>query len=186
MLDKTKVSKLTAPYWASNGWLTTALFNDSPRYTGSSATGHAPFSLYMSKDGAISAMDTFVAMGDPTGYKWAMKYLKSFEHWEYMVNSCDWFQEWYNKALKHLHTKQRSEALDQIQEIAEHGATENLRMQAAKYIAERPYEQADLNKQKKAGRPSKSAVKGEMKRLANLDKETQDDLKRINLKLVKK
>ena len=145
-----------------------------------------PFTKLEARPGYICFKDTFVSEGDPTGYNWAVKYLGSYQHWEDLMKS-PWFVELYNTCLRELHAKMRGEALRSIQDISENASSDSQRMAASKYLAERPYEQADINKAKrKAGRPSKAEQKGHLKELVQASEQTQEEFNRLGLTLVKK
>jgi hypothetical protein len=76
--------------------------------------------------------------------------------------------------------KNRADAIQKIKQIADEG-NDTQALQASKYLAE-----AGWDKQAARGRPSKEELKGELKRLANLSEQTNEDLERIGgLKLIK-
>ena len=180
-----KISKIPskAPYKDKmNRFFTVGLFADALTCPDRES---APFTLLADKPGKVSVRRTFVEMNDPTGYKWAMKYLDSYQHWENLMK-LDWFKEAYNVWMRELHAKMRSDAILKIQHIANDEETsDSQRLAASKYLAERPYEQADLNKaEKKRGRPSKAEVRGELKKAVKMDAETAAEFERVGLKLV--
>lgn len=157
-----------------NKWRTESLFWDiwttrSPEYR----VGTPVFSLYRDRPGLINARTTFVEVGDMTGYRWAIKYLGDWEHWEALIK-----RSWFKKALEtwraELAVKLQSEALDVIQRIAQ---TEGHRsaLPAARYLHE-------LEKQSRGrGRPTQLAIDTELKREVERRSVEDDDASRIGL-----
>lgn len=168
-----KLPELPGPLYKDsiNRFYTNQLFIDKIEGSGYQFKYRPPFSLHDQREGFICAKDTFVAVGDPTGYLWALKYLKSWDHWLRLMKS-GWFQNAYEYWVGELHMKMKSEAIMRIQDISENAANDGQRLAASKYLAERAYEN-------KRGRPSKTEVRGELKRLAELDQDTQDEFKRV-------
>ena len=175
------VKKLTPPYRSSTGtWLTRSLFYRVP--ADPVVRDDAIFHLYKTETpGKINALESFVALGDPTGYEWAMKYLGNYQHFEQMMKQCPWFRDWFNTACSELHAKMRAQALRNVADIAINGTSDAQRLAASKYMAERPYEKVEKAKR---GRPSKAEKAGHLKELEDLDKETKADFERIGLKVV--
>jgi hypothetical protein len=135
------------------------------------------FSLYDDKPGLINCRKTFVELGDPTGYKWAIRYLGDYEHWKRLVK-CSWFQEAYDVWMNELKMKLQSEALDTIRDISQ-GENPAQALVASKYLASFEWEK------KGRGRPSKEEVQGELKHAARVLSEEDKDFERIQLKVVK-
>lgn len=165
----------------NNRWLTTALFWE--RLHNVSEKERVPdveavFSLYDDKPGLINCRKTFVELGDPTGYKWAIQYLGDYEHWQTLMKK-PWFQEALEVWVNELNAKLLGEAIDVYRYMARAGETETIRMQAATKLAEQPW-----NKEKK-GRPSKAELAAHIKTEARKRTAEDDDLERIGLKLVK-
>jgi hypothetical protein len=131
-----------------------------------------PFTLYDDKPGKINARTTFVELGDPTGYKWAIKYLGDYEHWKFLMR-CTWFQEAYEVWLNELKMKIRSENLDIIREIAKNDDLPAQKLVAAKYLASFEWEKSSR------GRPGKAELQGELKRAAQALEAEDDDWNRI-------
>lgn len=178
------MTKPTPPYKDTKGrWLTRSLFADHD-YANPDVI-EAPFTLTQDMPGKVNAHKTFVAMGDPTGYDWAIKYLGSYEHWEFLMR-VPWFKEWHQKASRELHAKMRSSAIKEIQDISRNAGSDSQRLAAAKYLAERPYEKSDIDKKAaKRGRPSNAEKKGALNEAIRLDKETEADLERVGLTVLK-
>lgn len=134
------------------------------------------FTLTKDHPNYISARKTFVELGDPTGYKWAMKYLGDYAHWKYLMKS-SWFREAYDVWMDELNTKQLAEALEVIREVALGPDSKNA-LPAARYLAEQGW------KKPTAGRPSKATIAGELKAALREKSIEDDDMARIGLKLV--
>lgn len=134
------------------------------------------FTLYKEHPKYISARKTFVELGDPTGYKWAMKYLGDYEHWIYLMKS-PWFREAYETWMNELNQKQLSEAIEVIKDIALSGDSKSA-LPAARYLAEQGW------KKPTAGRPSKQTIAAELQRAMRQKTEEDDDADRIGLKVV--
>lgn len=140
---------------------------------------HPVFSLYSDIDGLINARETFIQEGDPTGYKWAMKYLKSWEHFEQLMEA-GWFRKAYEKWMQELKSKLQSEALEKIKEIASEDSSQALA--AAKYLATHEWE----NKPRRGlGRPTKDQITGELKKAVQVLTEEDLDAQRMGLTLIK-
>ena len=154
---------------------TAALFLEAPGDKGSDVK----FSLHNDVEGLINCRRSFVHEGDPTGYKWALKYLDSYRQFERLLES-SWFKEAFDQWVRELNMKNRADAIKKIKEIADKG-NDTQSLQASKYLAE-----VGWDKQTGRGRPSKEELKGELKRLADLSQQTTEDLERIGgLKLIK-
>lgn len=167
---------LQKPYKSNQGaWYTGALFHEEAQ--GTTADFEPLFSLTVERPNRICARKTFVSLGDPTGYKWAMMYLGDYEHWKVLLK-CRWFRAAYEEWLNELKVKIRSEALDTIRLIASEGLPAQS-LVAAKYLASFEWEKASR------GRPSKAELQGELKRAAEVLKVEDDDMERIGLRLVK-
>jgi hypothetical protein len=171
--------ELTKPPYKDSGgrWFTLSLFHEMVRDTPIETRVAEPiFTLYEDRPGLISARKTFVEIGDPTGYKWAIQYLGDYNHWIRLMK-LDWFREAYEEWIHELNQKLKAEAVARIREIAAGDTSQAI--SAAKFIAEEGWDK------RKAGRPSKSersaAIKAEVKAITQED----EDLKRIGLRLVK-
>jgi hypothetical protein len=165
------------PYKSPNNlWYTAALFWDRVVDLPLSSRSIDPiFTLTEDKEGYINARKTFVALNDPTGYKWAMKYLGDYNHWHQLMK-CKWFKEAYEDWMSELNAKMSDGALDSIQAIAKESDNEALRFQAAKYLLEKPWD-----KRKGAGRPSKQEIDANLKQETRRKSEEDNDLARIGL-----
>lgn len=135
------------------------------------------FSLYSDKPGLINCQKTFVALRDPTGYKWATEYLGDWRHWERLMQ-LPWFQEAVETWRHQLKLMLQAEAIQRIQAIAEGDSSQSLA--ANKYIAEEGWSPKTTAR----GRPSKADVSAEMKRLTKAAQSTEDDAARMGLKVI--
>lgn len=173
---------LKPPYKTiNNRWLTTSLFWE--RYWNISEKERpkdveAVFSLYDDKPGLVNCRKTFVELGDPTGYKWAIQYLGDYEHWQTLMKK-PWFREAVDVWVEELNAKLLGEAISVYRLLARAGTTETIKMQAASKLAEQPWNKA------KKGRPSKEDINAQLKTEARKRTAEDDDLERIGLKLVK-
>ncbi len=134
------------------------------------------FTLYEDRDGLINARKTFVELNDPSGYKWAIKYLGDWNHWQRLMK-CQWFQTAVNAWRDELVMKLQSEAIDVIKEIAQTPEHKSA-LPAARYLHE-------LGKQSGGrGRPSKATIDAELKREVEARTDTDLDAERIGLRVV--
>jgi hypothetical protein len=163
----------------NNTWYTEALFWDRvvEKPLELRQDFEPPFTLYDEKPGFVCVRTTFVALMDPTGYKWAQEYLGDYAHWKKLIKS-KWFQEAYDVWMDEMKMKIRSEALKTIKDIAEEGQPAQA-LVAAKYLAGFEWEKHNR------GRPSSSEIQGELKKQAKLLTEEDEDAKRIGLRVVK-
>lgn len=167
------------PYKAPNNtWYTRALFLEVAVLQKKTEWTIQPvFTLRHDKEGLINGRKTFVELGDPTGYKWAMKYLGDWDHWLVLEQSL-WFQEYLAEWRRELDSKIASEAMDRIREIAS-DPEDKQSLTAAKWLASKPWVEKAPR-----GRPSKEELKGELKRQASLVTAEDEDAARIKLRVV--
>jgi hypothetical protein len=159
-------------------WPTQSLFYEVMQGQHISKWVYKPvFTLFEPKEGYISCQRTFVELGDPTGYEWAMKYLKSWNHWKRLME-CQWFKDAYEQWCAELHAKNQADAIRRIQEIATTESPQAL--PANRYIAEQGWKKPTS----KRGRPSAEELTGELKRAARAQQEHDDDMARIGLKVI--
>lgn len=167
------------PYKGKNGaFLTKTLFYESMRiYV--DPPYNPVFCLYGERPGLISCQKTFIEERDPTGYKWAIKYLGEYEHFKRLMK-IKYFQEAYDTWIEELNELIRSEAIQRVQEILLTGQPAQ-QLQAAKWLASKEWEEVAKTRR---GRPSKTEVEGELKRQVQLSKQEQEDLERIGLRVI--
>jgi hypothetical protein len=170
------VKKLKPPYKnEGNNWYTAQLFKEKAERLPVSMRSIEPVFSFNGFPGYIDARKTFVELRDPTGVKWAKKYLGSVEHFR-VLKECEWYKHYYDQYVEEIKAVFRSEAIEKLQEILTEGQPAQ-QLAAAKYLAEAGWEVE--TKQPKRGRPSKGEVEAELKRVAKLSSEEQDDLERI-------
>ncbi len=171
-----QLPRLSPPYKSpNNAWYTAALFWDMViTRTLEQRMIQPVFTLHEDKEGYVNCRKTFVELGDPTGYKWAMKYLGDWAHWKELVKA-----KWFAKALEEwreeLRIKIQSEALDVIRAVSI--TDDKQALVAAKYLAEYGWVKAGTGR----GRPSKAEVQGELKKAVEAISVEDEDAKRIGL-----
>ena len=129
------------------------------------------FTLYSDKPGLVNGRTSFVELGDPTGYKWALKYLGDYDHWLKLCK-CSWFQEALEVWQNELKQKVRADALETIRAISK-SENQAQALPAAKYLAGYEWEKGGR------GRPSKEEVSGKLKEQVRLLEDEDEDYKRI-------
>lgn len=175
-LNNPNYKKLTKPPYKSSGnvWYTRQLFFEPWQHINLDTKTILPvFSLHQDIPGLINARRTFVELRDPTGYKWALRYLASYEHFTRLLTTT-FFRDAVTEYTEEIKILIRSEALEKIISLSK-GDTTQAGM-AAKYLAN-----YDWEKNQSRGRPSKEELKGELKRAAHALTEEQEDAKRIGL-----
>lgn len=177
----TNLPKPTKPYKSVNNiWYTSSLFYEQWVLRNPAQRVIAPvFTLYDStKPDLVCFRTTFVDENDPTGYKWAIKYLGDWEHWEKLVRY-PWFREALEKARQEIYIKNRADALEVIKNIALGGDSKQA-LPAARYLAEL---ENNLNKAP-AGRPTNAKVEAETRKLAEALSVEDEDAERIGLTVI--
>ena len=166
------------PYQSENGiWYTEALFYDRMQTKQQAIWVIEPiFTLFEKKKHYICAQDTFLDVGDPTGYQWAMQYLGNYNHWVRLMKTT-WFPEAVKVWKEHLALKLQSDAVWKIKEIASGESSQALA--AAKYVAE-----AGWVPKAARGRPKQEEIDKELKQLTQASQATDDDAVRIGLKVI--
>lgn len=133
------------------------------------------FTFFDKKKDYICGQETFMEIGDPTGYAWAVKYLGDYNHWVRLMKT-SWFPEVVAIWKENLATKLRSEALWKVRELASGDSSQALA--AAKYLAEEGWVKSGK------GRPSAEAINKELKQLTRAAAAEDDDAVRIGLKVI--
>lgn len=175
--SETTVRLLKPPYKSPQGkWYTAALFYERqirmPLYD---RPIYPIFTLYDDKPDLISARKTFVALGDPTGYDWSVRYLGDWNHWQELMEA-PWFREAVEVWRKELAAKQRAEAIKTITKIAKNPEDKQA-LAAAKYVAEQAWDKQANTR----GRPTKAEVRGELKKAIEQASIEDEDMARIGL-----
>ena len=134
--------------------------------------------LYTLKDqdhkGFVSLYRLYMECGDLTEYRFAMKYLDGWEHWE-MLSSSEWFSQYISRWRRELELRIRSEALATIISVARATEAPNS-YYANKYLLEGSWKPAG---EKRAGRPTKVAIQQEAHRIASKAQQEASDLERV-------
>ena len=173
------MNQLKPPYKdKQNRWLTQALFYEPNLDRNPGCTPFDPiFTLYSDRPGLISGRKTFVELRDPTGRRWAEKYLGDWEHWLRLLKA-PWFQTALEVWQAELREVLRSEAFARIYSAMD---SENpaQSLAAAKFIATEEFHKD------KAGRPSKEKLHGELKRAVEQFTIEDEDMERMGLKVIK-
>jgi hypothetical protein len=108
----------------------------------------------------------YLEHGDPKEYSFARKYLYDWNHWQRLCKNSvikKHIEEWRNE----LELSLVSEGVSALIDLALNEKS----YQAAKYLADRGWDRGDR------GRPSKDEIDGELKRMAEAEKEFSDDFK---------
>lgn len=161
---------------ANNRWWTTGLFWDRVRntYTEDRSDDFDPiFTLYHDHPKYINARKTFVELGDPSGYKWAMQYLGDYDHWRALMK-CEWFREAYEEWMEEVNAKLASEGLDAVRRVAR-SENDSQALAAGKWLASKEWDK------KQRGRPSKAEVAAATKQEVKKRTVEDEDLARIGL-----
>lgn len=163
------------PYKAANGhYYTSQMFLERWNLLMPIDQVCLPIFSFLGVPGYISVRASFIELRDPTGYKWADKYLKDYKHFEKLMEA-PWFSSVFKALQKELKEILKSEAIQKIIQIASEDSPQAL--QAAKYIASAEWEKATSGR----GRPSKEELRGELKRAADQVYQESEDAERIGL-----
>jgi hypothetical protein len=141
------------------------------------AAGAPVFSLHQEVEGLICARTTFLAEGDPTGYKWAVKYLEGWQHWLRLI-SIPWFKDAVELWQSELNARLQQEALVKIRDIAK--SSSPTAFAAAKYIANKEYDKPKSRR----GRPTNAEVERELNLAAARAGAEDEDFTRMKPTLV--
>lgn len=123
------------------------------------------------RPGFIDARQTFLDLRDPTGVLWAETYLEGVNHLNRLLEA-PWFADAWGDWQNDLARMIQSEAIQKIQNIA--AGVSPAAFQAAKWLAAREWD-----KRRGAGRPSKTELRGELRREVERASQHDDDLARI-------
>jgi hypothetical protein len=113
---------------------------------------------------------------DPEEYKVAMRIFGSWAHWKRLLDNKK-IMKYIIQYREELDVSIRSGAVRSL--IASAMLDSPKGISAAKYIAEKGW------KKRKAGAPSKAEVQSELKAQVDIDKELEEDMKRLNIRVVK-
>jgi hypothetical protein len=183
-MSSINTNKRKPPYRSASGaFFTKALFlepNVNTRIQ-DRAEGIEPiFTLQGGKPGYIDARKTFVELEDPTGYKWAMLYLESWDHFE-MLTKAQWFRDALEDWRREIDVRLASKGLDKLKAfLSDPDLPQAQAITVAKYLANKEYKEKAVK-----GRPSKADVASEMKHAIKQATIEDDDATRIGLRVVK-
>jgi hypothetical protein len=167
----------------ANIYYTQALFHDFQFYKAHSQQKYDPvFTLHVKRPGYICCRDTFLELRDPTGYTWAMTYLKDFQHFRKLL-SCPWFVAALRLWQEELDMILESESTKRIIAIAG-SENEAQALAAAKYLNKKEYKEKHTVATGR-GRPSKATVDAAVKEEAQKRSVEDDDMERLGLRIVK-
>lgn len=123
------------------------------------------------KDGCLSFKKLFLSFNDPSGYRFAITVLGSYEHWLRLCSQ-KWFQTHLDGWTEELEVKLASEGLKQIKGIADGEGQQALA--AAKFLVNKGW---DATK----GRPKKADIDRAARVAAGIEAAVEQDLGRIRL-----
>lgn len=168
---------LQPKHYAANGRiLAQALLYESNANDKSNAVFTLKDRDYINQDGVylFSLPRLYLEIGDMTEYEFAQQVFGSWKAWK-LFRQMPILRETLEDLQEELEIRERSKAIRTVQELSESDKAQTA-MSAAKYIAEKGWEQRG------AGRPTKKEVERERRIAAGIDKEFDEDFKRINEK----
>lgn len=113
---------------------------------------------------------------DPTEYKFAVKYLESWDHWLALC-ACNWFTPYLEKMRTELEAKMKSEALANII-VESRNPKSPSRFTANKFIIDRGWVMKDEPGAKR-GRPNKDEIRKAAHEIADEAARVQEDYDRL-------
>lgn len=132
---------------------------------------HLPVFSFAYRDGYIHARTSFLEFKDPTGVKWALKYLEGVHHLD-RLRGTEWFSSHYDQWVGEVEQLLQSEALSLISAISKGNSP--AAFQAAKFIAGKAWKGS-----KGRGRPSKQEVALQVKKEAERLSQEESDYQRV-------
>lgn len=141
------------------------------------ALNRPTFTLHQEIEGYTCARTSFLQEADPTGYRWAVKYLDGWQHWLRLMD-VSWFKEAVSLWLSELEAKVSQESLLKIKEIAK--GSSPAAFQAAKYLATQEYKKTSSRR----GRPSKTEIETRLREATQTSSEDEADFQRMKPQLV--
>lgn len=135
--------------------------------------------IYTLKDhdheGYKSLYRLYMECDDPTEYSFATTYLDGWGHWERLCRT-PFFEPYVERWRKELELRFRSRALQNIKGLAEGSGRDKLT--ANKILLDGKWGKTEA---KGRGRPSKEEIKKEASRLADAERQLEDDFNRIQV-----
>ena len=116
--------------------------------------------------------------GDLTEYTFATEHLDGWAHWEALC-SCVWFKPYLERWRKELTLRHKAGALKRI--ISEAQSSSRNAFTANKFLVQGGW--VDPEEKPKRGRPSKKEVEAEKQAILSSDKELQDIVRNMDIKL---
>ena len=132
--------------------------------------------LKMNGNTLYSLKKIYMEEADPEEYKVAMRIFGSWAHWRRLLDNKK-IMKYIVQYREELDVSIRSGAVRSL--IASAMLDSPKGISAAKYIAEKGW------KKRKAGAPSREEVKSELKAQVEIDAELEEDMKRLNIRIVK-
>jgi len=161
---------------SNNAPLTQSLFVETNGTTKAPIMTLGDHDLKMGDKVLYSLKRIYMEEQDPEEYKVAMRVFGSWAHWKRLLDNKK-IMKYILQYREELDVSIRSEA---VRSLIKSATDEGVKgVSAAKYIAEKGW------KKRKAGAPSKEEVKYELKVQAEMDSDLADDMKRLNLRVVK-
>lgn len=118
----------------------------------------------------------YMEEADPTEYRFATKYLDGWSHWE-ELSVAPWFKDYVEAWRRELEVKLRSDSLRRIKAVSEDKEDSNS-YHANKYLLEANWKTKEEGKR---GRPSKAALKQEIKNQAQEYAQIEKDAERLGV-----
>lgn len=126
-------------------------------------------------DGYKSLYRLYMELADPTEYEFANTYLDSYDHWV-AISTATWFEEELIRWRRDLEQKLKSRAMKTVQNIADSDGHKN-QFEAIKILLNAGWKDKPVGKG--AGRPTKEAIKAEIKTQAKEDQLVKEELDRV-------
>ena len=128
-------------------------------------------------EGYPSLYRLYMECDDPTEYTFATQYLDGWDHWQTLCD-CSWFKPYVEAWRKELEIRTKARALKAIKDLAQDPDSKE-HYQASKFLVTNGW--VEKTSGRKAGRPSKDEVKKEAQRIAEEQRELEDELSRVGL-----
>ncbi len=121
----------------------------------------------------------YMELGDLTEYEFATKYFYNWDHWKQLC-TLEWFIPHVARWREELDLKTKAEALKRIRQEAQDPKGKNT-FSANKILIDRSWENSKPKAPaRKAGRPTREEVQGELKREVNEAKILNEDWQRVS------
>lgn len=130
------------------------------------------------REGYPSLYRLYMELGDLTEYEFATKHFYNWDHWKQLC-TLEWFIPHIARWREELDLKTKAEALKRIKEEAKDPKAKNT-FSANKILIDRSWENSKPKAPtRKAGRPTREEVQGELKREVSEAKILDEDWKRV-------